>query len=629
MADDTPTQLAAAAQALLAGDLAGAQDRYTTCAEAAPAMAALGLAIVAWLRGDVPALRAEAARALAAAEGVATFPRGFATALEGLARVHVGELSEGLARQVAGLEEARHAGDGAELNATMAIADALLHAGRWTDARRTLEGVRPLMALSGGPLAALMLDRLQLALAVLTEAPDAGTLADAAMAAARARGDQAGLAWAQRWRGAWLAPRRMNEAGEALNEALAIASRTGQRLLAAEAGAMLAKTGPAAERGERLAAARQAAADSGSVLAELEVASAAGGATARAAAVKLEALLAPLDAEQRSAFLAWPGREGLLSRPDDAGDVVERLSGMLAAIVAQPDLPKVLQTALAAFVRVAEAERGFLLRMRGFEVLDQVIQGARPDSYSTSLADRVVWSGEPLVVEDLEADAELSAAASIQALGLRTALGVPLVSDGEVIGVMLADSRDAHPGLSAGILAQARAIADLVVVAVRNAEQAEALRAARDVDAGLARAALAAAGAAGLDQALPAIAAEAAALLGAERLFIHVGPNLACRAAVDAQGRPLKDAAPSMGAVRWVAEHGAPLLRLDVQDHEVPGGGLSVQNLQLRAVMAAPLLDGGVLYLDSRAPDGERPAAARALAGLAAVVSAILGRDPS
>ncbi|MDB5099949.1 MAG: hypothetical protein JWM80_4370, partial [Cyanobacteria bacterium RYN_339] len=306
-------------------------------------------------------------------------------------------------------------------------------------------------------------------------------------------------------------------------------------------------------------------------------------------------------------------------------DALARRGERLTAISAQPDLAGVLRTALASFVALAQADRGFLLRLAGFEVLDQVIHGAVPDAYSTSLADRVVWTGEPLVVEDLEAEGEL--AASVQELGLRMALGMPLLAQGKVIGVMMADGERAHPGFDAQTLAVARALADHVVAAIAAAERDRGHRDGEAVQAALARAALVAARAATLADALPAIAREAAAGLGAERMFICLGPDLACHAALDGDGRPLEGARPSLGAVRWVAEHGRPLAVVDASVDEAFAGRPSVQELALRAIHAAPLVVDdavvGVLYLDSREPGRS---AGRLLEGLAAIVAVLLAR---
>jgi GAF domain-containing protein len=627
MVDHVQSLLAEAAQALLAGRPQEARTRYEACATEVPRLASLGLAITAWTQGDYRALRATIGRALEGAEADPAFPLGFAWALEGLALLHEGAIAEGLRRQAEGLEAARLAGEGAELNAMVAIADARLHVGRWAEARATIAGVRPAAVALEATMAVRMLDRLALALAVLEDAPEAGDLAQAAAAEARARGDDAGLAWALRWQGAWLQAHREPRAAAALEEAVALAARAGQHHVAAEALTHLAALGPPALRAERLATARMHARASGSAIAEIDVAARQGGATARDAARRLEALLAPLPPDDRAAYLAWPGRAGATDAPAADPAALERLGGTLAAIAAQPDLRGVLQAALRAFVEVAGAEHGFLLRLAGFEVLDQVIEGAAPDSYSTSLADRIVWTGEPLVVEDLEADAELGGAASVRALGLRTALGVPLVASGEVVGVMLADSREAHPGFGPETLALARAIAGFVVVAVEQAERTDQARAERAAEAAIARAATAAAGAATLEAALPAIAAEAGEALGAERLFVHLGPDLAVRAAVDRAGRPLEGARPSEGVVRWVADHGEPLLLVDAQADEAFADRPSIRDLALRAIHAAPIGHRGVLYLDSRDPAVGRPEAARVLAGLAAIVGALLARE--
>lgn len=64
-----------------------------------------------------------------------------------------------------------------------------------------------------------------------------------------------------------------------------------------------------------------------------------------------------------------------------------------------PSLAGVLATALASFVAIAHAERGFLLLYEGYQVIEQVFHGMteqESDPYSASLAHQVRWSGEPV-----------------------------------------------------------------------------------------------------------------------------------------------------------------------------------------------------------------------------------------
>jgi hypothetical protein len=411
MQGQVQAMLGDAARALLGGRLPEAGMRYAACAGEVPGLAALGGALVAWARGEFEALGRLAGEA---SEG----PRGVVWALEGLAAVRAGRVREGLARQVAGLEEARRGGEGAALNASLAIADSLIHLGRLDEARATLAGVREALG-DGAPLAALLVARYEMALG--DRVPD--------VALARRAGDAVGLVWALRWSGAF-------------EEALEMARGLGMQLMAGECLAGLGRFEEAAMH------ARAA----GCVVSE---------ATWRGDSPRLEAIAAGLDEAERAAFWSVPGRKRGAAALDVAA--LERLATLLAEISAAGGPREAMQVALAHFVATARAERGFLLRLAGFEVLDKVIHGAAPDAYSTSLADRVVWSGEPLVVEDLTADAELGAAASVQALGLRTALGLPLLAAGEVVGVMLADSRQVHPGFTPVDLAIARAIAAHVV----------------------------------------------------------------------------------------------------------------------------------------------------------------------
>ena len=118
--------------------------------------------------------------------------------------------------------------------------------------------------------------------------------------------------------------------------------------------------------------------------------------------------------------------------------------------------------ALGGFAELAEADRAFLLLYDGLTLTDQVSWGRdadQPDAFSASLAFKALWSDEPLWVEDVAADAELGGQASVQALALRSVLGVPLHDGERTIGVVLADSRHVNPRFGPAERECARALA--------------------------------------------------------------------------------------------------------------------------------------------------------------------------
>jgi tetratricopeptide (TPR) repeat protein len=277
----------------------------------------------------------------------------------------------------------------------------------------------------------------------------------------------------------------------------------------------------------------------------------------------------------------------------------------------EADLAGVLQRTLTSFVALARAQRGFLLLYRGFELTYLLAVGAstpEDDAFSATLAHRVLWQGAPVWIDDLQQHAELAAAASVQALGLRAALGVPLEHGGEVIGVLLADTTDLEARFDPADLPAAVALGREAAAAIATARRLQAAQAEAQAARRLARLALAAAGAPDLVACWPAIADEALALTGATRALYLADPGLQ----ITASRGPDPNSGFATAIAAWVREHGEPVHLLDAQQAGV------------RAVWAAPA-GPGVLYLDGPREAAD-PAPLAALAAVAEVLGAVAGR---
>ncbi|MFP5500874.1 MAG: GAF domain-containing protein, partial [Candidatus Sericytochromatia bacterium] len=386
---------------------------------------------------------------------------------------------------------------------------------------------------------------------------------------------------------------------------------------------------------------------SGHVLCELEAEAGLGAVlpterkARREAKKRLEAMVVGLDDAEREAFLAWPSRQAVLAEGGavEGGIATERLhhlADLMAAVSAESEIEAVMAQALAALVEIAGADRGFLLLYSGFEVTQQIFHGMGEDdsdAFSSSLAYQVLWNGEPLFVEDAQSHAELGMQKSIQALSLRSVLGLPIKEGEETIGVMLADSRRINTQFGEGDMELAMLLARQVGIAITNARRLARYKNGYDELNVLHRLAIATLGAPDLAGMLAPVAVEAAALCGAERLVLLEGEDLACAAAFDAAGRPLAESRDlSQSVSRWVYENGEPLHLLDAQSDESFQAQKSVMALGLRTVFAVPVSHAGtrygVLYMDNQRVVEADPTALHTLNRIGEMVGAFLSRRP-
>jgi len=481
-------------------------------------------------------------------------------------------------------------------------------------------------------------DRLAAALRVRERHPAAGPALRALVAAARAAGEAGGLAHALRWR----AEHRLNRGDRAgaledVAEACPLAAAEGLTVLTAE---LRLLAGLASEdrssADAHFRAGRAAAHAAGHLLLDVLCQ---GGLPAEAAEARqrMRAWRQALPAGLADAVAAWPGAPALLAPAGAAAGEAGVDLGLVEAIATLGELADaedVVALGLATLGRLTGFERACLVVYDGLEVVRQVFwgQGAQADAFSSTLAFKVLWGGEPLYLEDAQAAEGAGLGASVQALELRAALGVPLREGERVIGVLTADSRGLPPARDALqvqlMLAQARQVAAHVGAALRLSTYANA-HAERDfidllVDDLLAtpdptdRVRLAAM------QALALTGADRAVLVGADP---EAAPLLACNLRGEDLGG--EDARVSRGAVDAVFASGRALHVVDALGEESWGGRGSVQALALRTVYAVPVGRGGevlgVLFLDSRRLLAHPATVLHTLDRLGALLGAALG----
>ena len=141
------------------------------------------------------------------------------------------------------------------------------------------------------------------------------------------------------------------------------------------------------------------------------------------------------------------------------------------------NLDEVLNRVMDEVIATTRAERGFVMlreadgRM-GFRVARGMVQETIDDpqfQVSRSVVERVAREGQPILTSDAQSDDRFSMRQSVQILGLRSILCVPLRVKARLLGVVYVDNR-----LQTGIFTQAdlellTAIASSAAIAIENA----------------------------------------------------------------------------------------------------------------------------------------------------------------
>ncbi|WP_141589363.1 sigma 54-interacting transcriptional regulator [Myxococcus sp. AB056] len=181
--------------------------------------------------------------------------------------------------------------------------------------------------------------------------------------------------------------------------------------------------------------------------------------------------------------------EAVDSVASDAAEVApRRQDGRLVAVLAElssrllvqrPPL-ELLEVAMRGLADVVGADVGFLVAADSREGPRRVLcsTGARPDAAVVdSLVDRVLTSGAPLRVADVEADAALARAPSMEALRLGSALVVPLRVEPVPLSVVYLGRRLGAPAFSAVALEEAMALSALTALLLSTRRELTELRA--------------------------------------------------------------------------------------------------------------------------------------------------------
>ena len=140
------------------------------------------------------------------------------------------------------------------------------------------------------------------------------------------------------------------------------------------------------------------------------------------------------DAAEAAATEADPGREAL--------STLKRLTDFSARLLQSGDVPALLEALLDEAIELTGGDRGFLVLVEGEQRSVKVARNLNRENLaldlerlSDTVVERVLRTGEPLLVADATADPEFSASTSVVNLKLSSVLCVPLMHRGRPFGL--------------------------------------------------------------------------------------------------------------------------------------------------------------------------------------------------
>ncbi len=175
-----------------------------------------------------------------------------------------------------------------------------------------------------------------------------------------------------------------------------------------------------------------------------------------------------------------PGAPAEEPPPRRDGRLVAVLAELSSRLLVQRPPLELLEVAMRGLAEVVGADVGFLVAADSREGARRVLcaTGAKPEAAVVdALVDRVLTSGAPVRVADVEADAALARAPSMEALRLGSALVVPLRVELVPLSVVYLGRRLGAPAFSAVELEEAMALSGLTALLLSTRRELTELRA--------------------------------------------------------------------------------------------------------------------------------------------------------
>ena len=166
---------------------------------------------------------------------------------------------------------------------------------------------------------------------------------------------------------------------------------------------------------------------------------------------------------------------------------LDRLQSLLhasRAVTSTLDLNELLVRIVDAVVRIAGADRGFLMLCREDGKLHFEIARSKdettvpPDEFQISMgiAEQAATQRKPVWVPDAMGSSLFQEHKSVRELSLRTVVALPIVNAGRILGVLYIDSHSIAHEFTSEDIAVLEGFAALVAVALENARLHEALK---------------------------------------------------------------------------------------------------------------------------------------------------------